>query len=763
MSRGSGYIYDDVPDQIGENQYENQRSGQQYEMSDMGSKGSGSVGLTRRKTWAAHNGADLETARLLENLPSRQLENLTTTLGRDTVRLNHRRLKSFHGPFHHGDGEETSTEIANMVTNDPDFDDRTEDEIHTLLKGMTTTLSSKRAIRRKVSSKRKRQLGWFTRVKYNIGMSWQHFKYSIAEVMYSLELWKSHLKLIEGHFGTGVTSYFLFLKWLFLINIPVFFLTLGFVVLPQVLYRWYEHIPTGYQQTNTNKSFTGAELLDGRGWFENTELYYGFYTNETIEISSGYKYHMRYAYLFTCGGYYLLCLIILATSILRSYRKYYIEGSGDFNYYFKVFNGWDYGITSQEAAILKHKSLYSELVEYLAGFKAPKDKSLTAKCQIFWLRVLTNTTVLALLASSGYLIYYISVTMETKDIAWLDVFAMPLCITAINLLLPLVFHGLEQLEDYSKPKTELYVHMVRTMTLKAVTLCVLVNFWYGRSSRRMCWETFMGQEIYRLVIVDFIFTLLVTFLFEFVRKIMAKYCVKRLSLPEFNIGRNTLDLIYSQTLCWLGTFYCPLLSCIVLIKLFIIFYVKRVSVLQNCKPSVRPWRAARSHTIFLAFLFCFFFLSTVAVACGIIFVLPSEECGPYKGQNQTYEIVTELIDDWREDEPWLTYIIDFISSPGCIAAIVILLGMGTYYIRLVMIGHKEMVILLEQQLALEGKDKNFLLQILQNVNKQNRKIDKKTPDRPFASPSDDVESITSPGGRKFIRQVAEASARGGQM
>ena len=46
--------------------------------------------------------------------------------------------------------------------------------------------------------------------------SWKRFKQNLAEATYSLELWRGQIKNIEGKFGTGVTSYFMLLKFLFL-------------------------------------------------------------------------------------------------------------------------------------------------------------------------------------------------------------------------------------------------------------------------------------------------------------------------------------------------------------------------------------------------------------------------------------------------------------------------------------------------------------------------------------------------------------------
>ncbi|XP_041364901.1 transmembrane channel-like protein 7 [Gigantopelta aegis] len=709
--------------------------------------------MDRRRSWGTMDDIAI-TAELLESLPSRQLESLTS--GKHTLRHRHMRHKSYHGSTR-GPHVVDQTDAIAMAFDEPDMADRTEEEIGTLLRDMTTTLSSKREIKRRISSK-KRSPGRLRRWKYSRAMAWQHFKYSMAEMMYSIELWKSDLKKIEGHFGTSVLSYFLFLKWLFLINIPIFLVTFGFVVLPRVLQRWFEDTPAGYP----NASFTGVELLTGAGWFENTEMYYGFYSDYNINFVGGTEYQMRFAYLFTCGAYYLFSLFILAFSILRSYRKYYIEGSSNFNLYYvnKVFCGWDYGIENHEAAHLKHLSIYNELKEYLSGQSKSSEKTLSQKCTVFWIRVVTNVLVLGMICGAGYLVYYISVTQSLKsEIPVLSLLAMPLCIIGINLFLPFVFSLLEWFERYDKPKNELYMHMFRTMLLRAVGLAVLVNFWFNKIEKDKCWETFMGEEIYRLVIVDFIFTLVVTFTFEFLRRVMSRYCCTKIKPPVFAIGRNTLDLIYSQALCWLGTFYSPLLSCIMIVKLIIIFYVKRISVLQNCKPSMRPWRAARSHTIFLGFLMVFFLLTAAAVTCGIIFIHPSTTCGPYRNVTTTYQVVIILIDDWQDEHKWLTDIIHFISSPGAIFGLLVFLCMATYYMRIAMIGHKEMVQLLRQQLSLEGKDKNFLLGLLQEANrKSKRKASVKnrlqTPDK-----TTETNSFISPGGREFIRTVAESASR----
>ncbi|XP_064610640.1 transmembrane channel-like protein 5 isoform X2 [Liolophura sinensis] len=693
------------------------------------------------RTWATQR--ERGTAELIKELPSHRPEELASKAGADNHLRDRKSRRSKYATLSHIpkdlDVEDILTAMANEA-GDSDADLEDDVQLNTVLRETTAaTLSYKKQLRRKMTSKRKaRHVSWWKHQKYSISLRWIHFRYKMAEVTYYLKLWKGHMKKIEGHFGTGVVSYFRFLKWLFLLNIPVFFVTLAFVIIPQALFRYRLQEPPGYVN---NTIFFGTDILTGGGWFQATEMYYGYYINQNITLVEGHRYNMPYAYLLTCGAYYLLCLIILAYSMSKSYRENYIDGSGELGLYMatKVFGGWDCGITSLDAAELKHRSLFNEFQEYLSGFAPSQVRSLSDRFKWFFLRLLSNLIVLGLIAGAAYLVYYLSQSEQLEnDIPFLSDMALPLTISAMLVIIPFAFSVIGNLERYVVPKTELYFTMVRTMLLKAVILGVLVYFWFNqlpchkpignetiRSLTEMekgtcepCWETAMGERIYRLVLVDFVFVLGFTFLVEFVRRLMAQYCCKRLAYPEFNIGRNTLNLIYSQTLCWLGTFYCPFLSLITIVKLFIMFYVKRVSVMQNCRPSLKPWRASRTHTIFLGFLFCFFLLAAISVACSIIFIEPSEDCGPYRGKSKAYDVIIELIDYWETKERIIADIIDFITSPGFVAGIIVVLCVGTYYLHIIMIGHKEMVALLKHQLVLEGKDKTYLLDMLQMINRQ---------------------------------------------
>lgn len=83
----------------------------------------------------------------------------------------------------------------------------------------------------------------------------RHSWYSWLSFLHSLQPWQFLFKRIGGRFGTGVLSYFQFLKTLLLFNVFLFLVTFAFLVLPQAMHP--TELPVGVRE------FSGLELISG--------------------------------------------------------------------------------------------------------------------------------------------------------------------------------------------------------------------------------------------------------------------------------------------------------------------------------------------------------------------------------------------------------------------------------------------------------------------------------------------------------------------
>ncbi|XP_033829977.1 transmembrane channel-like protein 5 isoform X2 [Periophthalmus magnuspinnatus] len=572
-----------------------------------------------------------------------------------------------------------------------------------------------------ISSKKSRQFTCLGDCSEQFSRSFRKCGSNVRSARQTLELWQGTMKEIGGKFGTSVLSYFIFLKWLFMFNVFSFLVNFGFITIPQLVYDSSPNIPA-------NTSFRGLELLTGAGYFNYTVMYYGSYSNETLIGAMDYK--MQLGYFFTIAVYMLLCGIALIFSMANSFRKNYVLADSTSSGAWQLLCSWDFSITNERAVRQRKNNLRIQLKESLSEKAQHEQLTSSEKLKHFgiylgsWL--LSTSLTVGCGASIFFLCQYeIKHMLDTGRWSLLqeaETLLVPFVVSLMNMVIPLFYSLFNKFEHYSSQRRQIYALVLRNVLFRMCILGVLCYYWMNVVAVQfLCWESVVGQALYRLVIVDFIFLMLGSFFGEFLSNVVGTRLLPRLGVPEFDVARNVLEIIYAQTLAWIGIYFSPLLPAIQILKFFILFYIKKVSLMHNCQPPRRTGRAAQMKTIFTALLFFPFFLGALSIVGYTTWSLtPSEHCGPFRGLNSTFSVVEVWIKEVEAipGSKWVVFIYQkVIRSEIFYFLITIIILIIVYIFWQVSQGRKQLIVLLRRQIVNEGKDKSFLLEKLQNLQK----------------------------------------------
>lgn len=292
-------------------------------------------------------------------------------------------------------------------------------------------------------------------------------------------------------------------------------------------------------------------------------------------------------------------------------------------------------------------------------------------------------------------------------------------------------------ENYENKRVALHVMMLRSYTIVIVAIGTIFAYWLANGPLSGCWQTKLAQEIWRLLLVDFFISIIGGFVVQTICFNMQFQYMKYVDLPKFNVAQNTLCLIYDQTLFWMGFYLSPPLSIVVVAKMILTFYIKKLGLFKYCEMPPRTWRAAQTHALALALVF----LGMVLVLGALGFIItniPTNNCGPFRGNNYTWEAVIEKVIRLDKKSTLMT-IVREITKPGIIASVLIAMrwvfvnaiyiywvsrqwninllmiyyfgffSTGVYYLRAKSQADKKMVQILRDMLVSQSRDKQFLI------------------------------------------------------
>lgn len=364
-------------------------------------------------------------------------------------------------------------------------------------------------------------------------------------------------------------------------------------------------------------------------------------------------------------------------------------------------------------------------------------RTLGRQAGVWLVRALLNLLVVALLGAAFYGVYWATNT-TVKLQEWSPVQQMPLLklavdylpsifISGVNLVLPPVFKLIAPLEGYTRSR-QIILILLRTVFLRLASLLVLLLSLWGQITcggnaeapackacgynykELPCWETRLGQEMYKLLIFDLLAGVAVALLIQFPRKLLCGHCpgvLGRVGTQEFEVPDEVLGLIYAQTVTWVGSFFCPLLPLLNTAKLLLLFYLKKAVLFSTCSPASRTFRASMANFFFPLVLLLGLAISAVPVLYSIFLIPPSRMCGPFQGQLSIWAQIPQSISRLPQGTQNFLF---FLGTQAFAVPLLLISSILMVYTLALANSYGRLISELKKQIETEAQNKIFLAQ-----------------------------------------------------
>lgn len=324
----------------------------------------------------------------------------------------------------------------------------------------------------------------WARFKILMAARWRHWKRETTSFLTVLIPWELRIKEIESHFGSGVASYFTFLRWLMWVNIMIAIPLVAFVIGP-------EYFATKHDETDPRKRMSEPEykvagnlftFWEFEGYLKYSPMFYGYYSSTSGIITSGYK--LPLAYFLTAVLVYIYSFVATLRKMAENSRNSKLSSKDDECVFsWKLFTGWDFMIGHAETA-------HNRIASVVVGFKealleeAEKKKD-NRNWRVILQRILVNILVMGLLGLSGATVVFLVNHSDelAKHDNWISRNAVNVTMTLLSFFLPMIFEALGLFENWH-PRQQLRLQLARIMILNMLNLYSLMfSFIYKINSK----------------------------------------------------------------------------------------------------------------------------------------------------------------------------------------------------------------------------------------------------------------------------------------
>ncbi|CAL1532390.1 unnamed protein product [Lymnaea stagnalis] len=514
------------------------------------------------------------------------------------------------------------------------------------------------------------------------------------------DLWANAIGRIAAYFGTNVASYFRFLRFLVLLNIAVCLIMFCFVSLPQI-------IPRDVINDDVKSGFFGL--------LSNTIFFYGAYSNTTLgnhEEDDTVQYNRPLAYLTTWSCVNILAILVIVISMYVNYRQIKQSHEGkDEVYSSQLLTGWDFSVTSADGVRIWSLAIATYFKEAKRDDQDKNDLTIKQRVALLCLRLLCNLISIGILGGSCYLIYYVAQNTIKPGLDIPSVisdffvkYQLTFIVAGLKVFIPRFLSFLLVFERYH-PRTQIKLQIARTAVFYVASLVVFLASIYAISTQCVgklnsennstssgntttqqvyqeaycCWENEVGEQLFQVVILDLAVSLVVGLVTSGGKTALTK-CLnfKKFGESNFDVADLILDLVYGQSLIWLGLYFAPFFGAVALVKLFLLFYFNYAIAVYLCVPTNNVFKASRSGTFYMFILLITLFVCLFPMTYAIIKFEPSVSCGPFRTRDRVYHVLTREIGD---SPSWLQDIINYASTPLVIVPLLIVLILVIVYYK----------------------------------------------------------------------------------